>query len=388
MCDTRANGPGSGRCRAGAEHYIEQGALLGSALVVRRIERNRTVIDSWNQFLRAQGAVHANDHVRDFGDPATERRAVRDANVLVDLAHFALIRVSGPDSTTFLNGQLTNDVDHVDVSHTQLSAWCSPKGRMLALFRVIRHDDSFLLQLPTATRENVMQRLRTYVLRSKVVLANADDTLVRFGVAGPNADVSLRDTLGIAPTEPNGVSTSDGILCMRLPGIQPRFEVVASPDQAPRLWNELKRVALPAGAAVWDWHDIMAGIPSVQPATSDAFVPQMANLDLLNGISFDKGCYTGQEIVARLHYRGRLKQRMYRAHVATARTPIPGDRIFAPDMPDQATGTVVVAAASPNDGYDLLAVIHCDSVAAGELHLHQANGSRLTIEPLPYSVPN
>jgi tRNA-modifying protein YgfZ len=219
------------------------------------------------------------------------------------------------------------------------------------------------------------------------VLANADDALVRFGIVGPGAAQMLHDALGTAPDDINGVGTSDGILCIRVHGVQPRFELVASTDRAPRLWNDLKHTAHPAGAAAWDWHDIMAGIPSVQPATSDAFVPQMANLDLINGISFDKGCYTGQEIVARLHYRGRLKQRMYRARVPTANTPMPGDRIFAPDMPGQSTGTVVIAAASPDDGYDLLAVIHCDSVAAGELRLHDVGGPRLTIEPLPYSVP-
>ena len=345
------------------------------------------MIGAWNQFLRAQGAVYADGRLRDFGDPAVERRLARDANVLVDLAHFALIRASGPDRAVFLNGQLTNDISRVDAAHSQLSAWCSPKGRMLALFRVVRQHESFLLQLPASLGEDVIKRLRIYVLRSKVLLENAEDALARFGVAGPDAATLLRNGLGTIPDDTNGVSVSDGILCTRLHGVQPRFEIFAPPDLASRLWTELRSAALPAGAAAWDWHDIMAGIPTVQPATSDAFVPQMANLDLVDGISFDKGCYTGQEIVARLHYRGRLKQRMYRARVREAELPVPGDRIFAPDMPGQSTGTVVIAAASPDDGYDLLAVIHSDSVAAGELHLYKADGPQLTIESLPYHVP-
>lgn len=342
---------------------------------------------AWNEFLCAEGAVYAGGEVRDFGDAAAERRAARAGNVLVDLSHWSLIRVQGPDASGFLNGQLTNDVRSLDERRSQLSAWCSPKGRMLALFRVIRRGDAFLLQLPVSLRDDITKRLRIYVLRAKVTLDDADAAYVRFGIVGPDAAASLSAVLGAPPAALDGVTAHDDVVCLRLPGIHPRFEVLAPTARAVPLWRDLKRNAAPAGAAVWTWHDVLAGLPSVLPATSDAFVPQMANLDLLGGISFDKGCYTGQEIVARVHYRGRLKQRMYRAHVSGADVPVPGDSVFAPDMPGQATGTVATAAASPEEGYDLLAVVHCDSVAKGELHLHRPDGPRLTMKTLPYQVP-
>jgi tRNA-modifying protein YgfZ len=342
---------------------------------------------AWNEFLCAEGAVYAGDEVRDFGDAAAERRAAGAGDVLIDLSHCSLIRVHGPDAADFLNGQLTSDVRSLDERRSQLSAWCSPKGRMLALFRVLHRGDAFLLQLPASLRDDVAARMRIYVLRAKVALEDADEAYVRFGVAGPDVPALLSDAFGAPPAEVDGVAVGDDVVCVRLPGIRPRFEILVPAERAIALWRELKRNAAPAGAAIWTWHDILAGLPTVLPATSDAFLPQMTNLDLLGGVSFDKGCYTGQEIIARVHYRGRLKQRMYRARVLGTDVPAPGDPIFAPEMPSQTTGTVVSAAASPEEGYDLLAVVHCDSVAKGELHLHRLNGPRLTIETLPYQLP-
>jgi tRNA-modifying protein YgfZ len=345
----------------------------------------------WKEFLRQQGARDDGVAIGDFGNPTAERHALDGGNVLVDLSHFALIRAAGADTKTFLNGQLTNDVgllDDGDERHeVQLSAWCSPKGRMLALFHIWRDRDGYLLQLPALLRDDAAKRLRMYVLRAKVTLKNADDQFVRIGLAGPNATSLLNTTVGATPSEINTVATSGEFTVLRLPGIAPRFEVLAAPGVAAGFWTEMKRAAMPVGAAAWTWHDVMAGIPVVLPATSDAFVPQMANLDLVGGVNFSKGCYTGQEIVARIHYRGRLKQRMYRARVHTTEAPLPGDSIYAPDMPAQSTGTVVISAAAPTEGFDLLAVIHCDSVDKGELRLGRADGARLEFGNLPYSFP-
>ncbi len=342
--------------------------------------------DDWKEFLRRQGAHYTDEEVRDFGDSTSERRALRGGNVLVDLSHLSLIRAGGADVTTFLNGQLTSDVSRLAPGRSELSAWCSPKGRMVALFRVLRHGDAFLLQLPASLRGDVIKRLRMYVLRAKVVLENADDMFVRFGVAGPRAANLVQAAIGTAPANDNEVLTRDGLLLTRLPGAHPRFEFLAPPAQAPELWEELKRDALPAGADAWTWHDIAAGIPAVLPETSDAFVPQMANLELLGGVSFTKGCYIGQEIVARLHYRGRLKQRMYRAHVESETMPRPGAPLYAEAAPAQPSGTVVVAAPAPERGHDLLAVIYCDRAESGGLRLGSINGPPLRIDPLPYAL--
>lgn len=343
-------------------------------------------MENWIEFLKQHGAQHRDGAVQSFGNPDGERRAARTGNVLVDLSHLSLIRASGPDAKTFLNGQLTNDIQQLDGSRSQLSAWCSPKGRMLALFRIVAEPDGYLLQLPEALRDENLKRLRVYVFRSKVTLAAADDSFIRLGVAGPDAHAIVLEATGVAPPDENGCGRSDVGTVLRLPGLHPRFEILLPPARADMIWTAMRRRAVPAGEPVWTWHDIRAGIPIVLPETSDAFVPQMANLDLLGGISFGKGCYTGQEIVARIHYLGRLKQRMYRLHVETSDRPKPGAPVYAPEHGNQATGNVVIASEAPEDGYDLLAVVHATSVDAGELHLGTPDGPRLTIESLPYAV--
>lgn len=343
-------------------------------------------MDHWREFSIGRGARYRDGIVQDFGDPERERRDARGGNMLVDLSHLSLIRASGTDAQTFLNGQLTNDLQRLDSAHTQLSAWCSPKGRMLALFRILADTDGYLLQLPAGLRDDILKRLRVYVLRSKVTLAPADDSVVRLGIAGPDAETIVRDAAGVAPESDNACTRSDAATVLRLPGVHPRFELLVLPARAEAMWDALRARALPAGEPAWTWHDIMAGIPTVLPETSDAFVPQMANLDLLDGISFNKGCYAGQEIVARIHYLGRLKQRMYRLHVEVSDRPKPGTPVYAPEHGTQATGNVVLASASPESGFDLLAVIHTTSVEAGELHLGAPDGPRLTVETLPYQV--
>ena len=340
----------------------------------------------WVNFLSDQGAVFEGDRVVDFGQSA-HGRADR-ADIIVDLTHLALVRVGGADRVTFLNGQVTNDVRRLDATHSQLAAWCSPKGRMLALFRMLEWNQSCLLQFPAVLRDDVIKRLRMYVLRAKVEIENMDDTLVNFGIAGPGIPARLGDAMGAIPADANGVLTSNELTCVRLPGSIPRFEIIGSPHVVRALWMKMTDYAEPAGAQVWDRLDIDAGIPTVMPQTSDAFVPQMANLDLIDAISFDKGCYTGQEIVARVHYRGRIKQRMYRAHVADAVPPQPGDPVFARNLAEQSAGAVVMAAPSSESGYELLAVIQTESVVSGELHLRRLDGPTLTIKPLPYPVPH
>ncbi|MBI2289829.1 MAG: folate-binding protein YgfZ, partial [Betaproteobacteria bacterium] len=142
--------------------------------------------------------------------------------------------------------------------------------------------------------------------------------------------------------------------------------------------------AAPVGPAVWDWLDIRAGIPFITPATQDQFVPQMANLDAIGGVSFNKGCYPGQEIVARMHYLGRLKQRMYLASVAADEAPQPGDKLYSADTGEQSCGMIVNAAAAPDGGFDMLAVMQIESAQRGEVHWKSPDGPRLKFSDLPY----
>jgi hypothetical protein len=257
---------------------------------------------------------------------------------------------------------------------------------MLVIFRLFRRGDDTLLQLPASLLETTLKRLNMFVLRAKLTLEDAGAELTSFGISGPDAEKLLRETTGFAPGEINGCETRDEITLTKLAGPHPRFEVIAPADNAIKLWTALKPRTTPVAPPVWDWLDIMAGIPGVHPETSDAFVPQMANLEIVGGVNFKKGCYPGQEIVARMQYLGKLKQRMYRARFEGNTQPHPGDSIFAPDFPDQSAGTVVAAQPSPDNGFDLLAVIQISSAENGELHLGNETGPKLSLQTLPYSV--
>ena len=166
-----------------------------------------------------------------------------------------------------------------------------------------------------------------------------------------------------------------------------RFELVVPVPSAAAVHEALRRHAADGTAAAWQRLDVHAGIPWITPATQEQFVPQMVNLDLIGGVSFAKGCYPGQEIVARAHYRGQVKQRMYRAHIATDGAVQPGDRLYSADMAGQSTGTIVNAVPAKGEGCDVLAVIQKGSVETGEVHLASLDGPVLELQPLPYAAP-
>jgi len=310
---------------------------------------------------------------------------------LADLSHLGLIRVSGADAQQFLQGQFSNDIRQVTAEQAQLNGWCTPKGRMLASLLVMQWREDYLLQLPLDTQPILLKKLPMYVLRSKVKIADAGDDLVRFGIAGPCAETLVAGQFGKSPAQDWSAVVIEQGYCVRLPSHSaehPRFQVVAEPEFAIACWLAAEAQARPAGADHWAWLDLRAGIPSVQAAISEEFVPQMANLDLINGVSFTKGCYTGQEVVARMKYLGKLKRRMRLAHVASDHRPAPGDELFAAGgtTSGQGAGKVVDARPAPNSGYDLLAVVENASFEAGDLRIGNAEGPRLEFLALPYSL--
>lgn len=341
----------------------------------------------WQDHLSKAGALIENGRIVSFGKPEQELQAAKDAAVLTDLSYLGLIRIAGEDAQAFLQGQFTNDTLQVTLEKAQYSALCTPKGRMLANFLIWRDDQGFLLQLPATLREDVQQRLTRYVLRAKAKLSDAGGELVRLGVAGNTAATVLQQAVGPLPPASMGVVHHARATIIRLG--DSRFEVAVSAEVAPGLWDDLAKHCTPAGAGVWEWLEIRAGVPTVLPATQEQFVPQMANMEVLGGVSFQKGCYTGQEVVARTQHLGKVKRRMYLAHVAGGHPPQPGDELFGKETPDterQPAGTVVNAQPSPDGGFDLLGVLHISSVEAGDIHWKTPDGPTLQFLPLPYSI--
>ena len=345
--------------------------------------------NSWTSFLQQQGAAINEGRVTDFGDAATELQSV-GSNIIVPLTHLGLLRASGADTADFLQGQTSNDVRLVDAAHHQLSSYCTPKGRMLALFTLFMRDDDHYLQLPQELLEAVQKRLTMFVMRSDVKLESVGDTLPSLGINGSQADALLSKALGSCPSEAGQSLTIDGITILRRPGTLPRFICLGETEKMITLWQSLAADAQPAGAAPWDLLEIRAGIPNINSASVEAFVPQMVNLQLVDGVNFKKGCYPGQEVVARMQYLGKLKRRMYRVHADTAETPATGTALFSPDSASaQGAGKVVRAAPSPDGGSELLVVAEVSTAEQQTLFLQDENGPRLTLLELPYTFePN
>lgn len=337
----------------------------------------------WNEFLVRQGALLADQRVLHFGDAAQEMQAVASGTVIADLSHLGLLALSGDDTVTFLQGQVTNDVKLLAGGNSQYAGYCNAKGRMLALFFAFTHEGRLCLQLHGALLEPIMKRLKMYVLRSKVLVDNVSDSTVRIGVAGAGAVHALQQIFPAMPQAPHQLTSTDTSTLIRLPGSTPRFEIVTTPEHAPDLWAQLQQQCVPVGSPCWEWLKIQAGIPDVVPATQEAFVPQMLNLDLLDGINFKKGCYTGQEIVARTHYLGKVKRRTHLAHADATTAPRPGDPVYGSDGAEP-VGMVVSAAPAPQGGFDLLAEVRLESVAAGPLRCNSVDGPPLELRELPY----
>jgi folate-binding protein YgfZ len=311
--------------------------------------------------------------------------AARDAAVVCDLSPLSVVAVSGAEAEAFLQGQLSCDVKALGLEACTYGSFNSPKGRMLANFVLWREpaEGGFALLLPRDIAESVAKRLRMYVLRSKVTVTDVSAATRRFGVGGPAAGSALR-TLLDPPPAPFEIRGADAVTVLGLPG--PRFVIVVLLPHADAVQAKLASVAAPASFAVWQWLTIRAGVPVVTTATQDAFVAQAANWDILGGIDFRKGCYTGQEIIARTHYLGRLKERTLAFH-ADAPEPAPGDRIYSQAFDDQPCGTVVNAAPAPGGGYDLLAVVQLAAAERGDARLSSVDGPPLTPLALPYAIP-
>jgi len=334
---------------------------------------------NWIDFLQQQGA---RNECRDFGVPAAELLSAQSATVIAPLTDIGLIRVAGEDATAFLNNLLTNDVKGLRPSGMHRNGLCSPKGRLLATFLVWHEGADLMMALSADLHAAILKKLSMYVLRSKVKLTDASNERMLIGLSGPEATKALAE-LGPLALELLEVAGIEQGQVMRI-GEQ-SYLLATDTSVAEDVWIKLATHARPAGLAAWHWLEIVAGIPIVTTATQEEFIPQMINFDLIGGVSFKKGCYPGQEIVARTHYLGKIKRRMYRAHLDTG-LPAAGAHLYAPETGDQSCGRVVRSAPAPQGGNVLLAVIQSSCAEAGEVHLDSPSGPGLIFQPLPYPV--
>jgi folate-binding protein YgfZ len=330
--------------------------------------------DIWPAILTRHGAK-----MDDAGHPYFERPAVSSSASLIPLLAESSVLVRGTDAAIFLQGQLTNDLNHVGPARGQPAAYCTAKGRVLATLLVWPHEEGYVLRLPSQLAQPIRQRLQKYVLRARVTIEDISSHVALLGVVGADSVPLLREEFGAAPETPYAVLCAGGVSAMALPG--GRVELSLPRSDAPGLWERLSAAGCTPGAQPeWDLAAIAAGVASVGSATSEEFVPQMLNLELTGAIAFDKGCYPGQEIVARSQYRGEVKRRLYR--FASAVAAAPGAQVLGPD--GSLAGSVVNVAADSHGGYELLAVIATD-LADARLSI-APEAVELKRKPLPYAA--
>ena len=300
------------------------------------------------------------------------------------LADWGLIRAHGADATTFLQGQLTQDVANLPAAQARLAGYCSAKGRLIASFVIWRMDsETIYLACSADLLASTLKRLSMFVLRAKCKLTDASADTALYGLAGAAAAAALGAAAPAAPwgVAPAGPEANGQVI--RLPDAlgQPRF-LLAQPALAavPNL------PGLPALAPDgWAWLEVQSGVARIKAATTEQFVPQMVNWEVVGGVNFQKGCYPGQEVVARSQYRGTLKRRTMLFHCTGALTA--GQAVFHSADPGQPAGQVVLAAPQPGGGHSALVEVKLAALDAGSLHAGAADGPLLQRDALPYDFP-
>ncbi len=305
--------------------------------------------------------------------PPLPHEATQAFNGVARLSGLGVIQVDGEDAATFLHGQLTHDFALLGLSEARLAAFCSAKGRMQASFVGFkRSHDQILLVCSRDLLPATLKRLSMFVLRAKAKLSDASETFAIWGLAGSAVPATLPD----APwTQWRNEDTS----VVRL----------YAADGTPRaLWVAPATTPAPAGEALsedlWNWLDVKSAVATLSQPVFEAFVPQMLNYESVGGVNFKKGCYPGQEVVARSQFRGTLKRRAYLVHSPESLTA--GQEVFHSSDAEQPCGTVVQAAPHPGGGFDAIVSMQTSAAADGSLHAGSASGPALSLLPLPYPL--
>ena len=296
-------------------------------------------------------------------------------NGITPLPHLGIIRVEGEEAAKFLQGQLTQDFVLLGLDQARLAGFLSAKGRMQASFIGFKRSATEILLVCSADLlAPTLKRLSMFVMRAKAKLTDASADFVLCGVAG---DAIQNIAAGAHPAWAK-VDFDTQNLVFLYPAL----------DQPRALWIAPAGTPPPPGPALnldlWQWGEVMGGVATLSAPVVDAFVPQMLNFESVGGVNFKKGCYPGQEIVARSQFRGTLKRRTYVAHADA--TLAVGDEVFQAADPEQPCGTVVQVAPAPDGGFDALVSMQIAAAEAGGLHAVSANGPALELHPLPYAL--
>lgn len=319
-----------------------------------------------------------------YHEPAIEQEHRQKHEFICEPSYLGFARARGMDAVEFLNGQFTNDLSKLSEGQSQLSGYCTPKGRLLSVFRIHHDRDDLLLQMHRDVITATVDRLRKYIMRAKVEVST-DESIATLGTVGEKCAAALRNMFGSLPGKKHECSNVGDLTIISYTETPPqRYQIIGTPSRLKPLWQQLSACAPKLGSWAWASMDIEQGLATVFKRTSEQFVPQMLNLDITQAVSFNKGCYPGQEIVARMHYLGKLKTRMILGSADAHTQPLPGDKVFAVGS-EQSIG-MVVDAMPGSTGYDLLATSRLENVQRDDLRLRNGQDVPIRLGQLPYPL--
>jgi tRNA-modifying protein YgfZ len=332
----------------------------------------------------------ATQQLLDFKTTTSIDLAALRAGFVAPLSSFGLMSLSGADAVSFLHRQLTNDVEHLPSSQARLAGYCTPQGRLLATFLMWKANDRLLLQLPVEIQPGLQKRLQIYVLRDKVKITEATE-LVQIGLGGKAAGDALAPWFAQLPDQAYGKVKGEHGSLIRVADAfgTPRYLWIASAETINKVWPVLIASLKAFSDSAWKLADIDAGIPQITAATQEKFVAQMVNFELVGGVSFKKGCYPGQEIVARTQYRGKTSRKMLAASIMlTNSEATAGTDVYADDDTSQPCGMIVNAERNSPDLISCLVSLRLPIPEGVRVHLGSASGPVLHFTALPYPLPD
>jgi tRNA-modifying protein YgfZ len=315
-----------------------------------------------------------------------ERQALQTSGI-TQLTHLGVIRASGVEAAKFLQGQLTQDVASLNDERASLAAFCNAKGRMQASFIAFTHKtadgtDDVLLVCSRDILAQTLKRLSMFVMRAKVKLSDASDEFLLYGVSGSA-------TAGLGAIQ-SGAARARIYWSKQVFDGQTCIQLYSGAGVDRMLWCAAVGTPPPAGQTsapgVWHWLEVQSGVAMLTQPIFEAFVPQMLNYESIGGVNFKKGCYPGQEVVARSQFRGTLKRRAYVGQTAARSEPPVGQEVFHEGDAEQACGVVAASAAAPAGGFSVIVSMQTSAAAAGRLTLGTADGPELQLLPLPYPL--
>ena len=364
--------------------------------------------NEWLEFLSQTGATVLDGSVTHFASIEEDAQSSLNSTIISDLSYLDLLSIEGEDAETFLQGQLTCDISKVNEHSLQMGAYCTPKGRMVTSFRALKIDQTFYLLMEPGLFQPTQKTLGKYIVFSKAEIKNARNDFVTLGLAGPEAENLLKEICPV-PEAINSVTQNDTITCVRIAGSpsdsdaesRPRFLLFCNQDSARDIWEKLANNTTPVGQNAWHLLDVLSGYGQVEESTVEQFLPHNLNYQNIDAVSFKKGCFTGQEVIARMHYRGKLKSRLFLADIRTSESDIevlkPGSGLFIKEGDKfKRTGELVniaIAGTTSNNGAEyfdckMLALLPSTSPDETTVYLSNEGGNAMTMRilELPYKT--